>query len=811
MRCPTIVWLTAAGACLAQGEEPFIPVLPVDVEDEPWGGGVEPAAGPERDGQPTVALRWPVDRRPGPDSPVLCRGFDDVAAIRFWLWIDRPRDYRINVLLTGTRHYFNTAVPLDWTGWRQLTIPIDQFSPVREAVLSDMQRLSFRMQGYGQPALDPDMVWWVDQIELQPRPGARLPLSNSIEANLAAWRELAAGGSPYGALLARRYERPLPAFSPPESITSTWQYRGVAETLAPVAYMAGDAASPYRGRHDLVAYGLAAVDWLVAECSEEGWWFRGSPQVGDPNVNRFTLGPLLDAVRWLRMLPEGEAAWPRWAARLDVAIDLQRRAYRGEVDWDWGGKAAGEYANQDAYYVLIMALSALLYDRPLDQTLAAEMMVRIAENLLPDGGISYIGVENEAPVYHALNLVILGRYATLTGDPVARRLLADTAPYWPLVLTAEGQPEYWSDVWWKQTWGYVWPEAVVIAAGATGEARNRALMWQVLARTSPSDGGWAGVCSLPYWPGNEPGEELPERFVVADRNAGGLRGRDGQWYFGVALGRGLRNTFAGGLITSATHTRPLLAAIRGLHIDVLQDPRRDKGLWLSQLQDRGGLALRPDRSAALGVRYRLQPSLINGWPTPETPDTPWQVTQTWRAAGDGLLGQIAVEALADAPGIAVEGRVAVGPRTPALGEDGLWHCGPLRIKLFETFGDVEVKPIPGYATTTGWDGIVMRQALANPSPPGTRYRYAVWLGPSDRVPPDRCEPLADDLGWVAAWPDGRRAAVLFNPGQEAVVAAVPWLGEAAAWSAEGAPVPVTAGDGQVRLTVPPGACILVEP
>ena len=173
---------------------------------------------------------------------------------------------------------------------------------------------------------------------------------------------------PFLILNARDHAREAGPFKPPETITSAWQYRGIAERLVPMAYAAASPDSPHKGRQDLVAHALATVDWLTSECDKSGWWFRKRPPDGDPNVNRFTLGPLLDAVRMLRSLPEGQAVWTRWRDPLDRAVALQRRAYHGQEDWDWGGKAGGEYANQDLYYVLIMALSAELFDRPEDRT-----------------------------------------------------------------------------------------------------------------------------------------------------------------------------------------------------------------------------------------------------------------------------------------------------------------------------------------------------------------------------------------------------------------------------------------------------------
>ncbi len=187
-------------------------------------------------------------------------------------------------------------------------------------------------------------------------------------------------------------------------------------------------------------------------------------------------------------------------------------------------------------------------------------------------------------------------------------------------------------------------------------------------------------------------------------------------YYGVTQGRGLRNTFVGALLTSSTSTTPLRAAFRGANIGVQHDPSFNQqlrgGLFLSQIDDLTGLAMRPNGPIAVGARYRLQPAKINGVPTPETPDTPWQVDQLWLACDRGLVGRVTLTALEDAPGQAVVGRIALGPGAiVAAGE--LWRCGPLQVKLLESFGEVQPAPTPQYAApiTSAWPGLELRQAL----------------------------------------------------------------------------------------------------
>ena len=460
-------------------------------------------------------------------------------------------------------------------------------------------------------------------------------------------------------------------------------------------------------------------------------------------------------------------------------------------------------------------LSAELYGRDEDRQLAQHILRKTTENLLPDGGLHYIGIENESPVYHALNLILIARYATLSHDPVAVKLLKDTANYWPLVLTAEGHPECWSDVWWKQSWGPVWRESLVVAAGATGEPRNQWLLWCVLERNAPSDPGMGGIYAAPYWTGVAPGQALPDRFVVRDENIRGVRGRAGSWYFGVCRGRGLRNTFVGGLVTSPTQANPLLAALRGAGVDVLLDAKRPNGLWLSEVADRAVLALRPDVAAGLGVRYTLQRSLINGWPTPQTSPSPWQVTQVWCAAGDGILGMVAVEATADAPAAAVLGRIALGPGTveAPTDRDAAWRCGPLTVKFFDTFGTGSVERVPQYARApeTWWPGVQLRQNLDGGAKSGQRFVYSVWIGPQGTTPPTAMRLLPQDRGWLATWPTGRQAAAVFNPTPAPLTIDVPWSAAAPKqWSQDGTSQPLPTTGGHVTVSLPANECALLE-
>ena len=791
----------------------------IEIGDKRWGTNFSPAMGPPRQGVSEPALQWLVDKQPNPTTPPLLTNWSNVASLRFWLYLDKPQDWALTIVLTGTTDgYFRHQIPLDWTGWKQVTLPVESFVKVREADLRTTQAVGFRAQGYQQPPILAGTTWWVGPIEMLPRQGTTLPLAGTAQEVLnfrQQWQEVAAKGNPFYQLNARNYQAATPAFTPTSPITTTWQYAGSASNLVPLAFAAADPLSPHRGRADLVARAIANIDWLVNSCSDEGLWWKPGAGVGDPNVNRFTLGPLLDSVRWMRTLPEGEAAWPRWEKKLSAAVDLQRRAYRKEIDWDWGGLNTGLYVNQDAYYALCLALAGQLWKRPEDTELARLMMVQIDNQLLPDGGWHYISVENESPIYHALNMVLVARYATLTGDPVATSMLTKTVNYWPMVMTAEGFPESWSDVWWKQQWNDVAPASVVIAAGATREERNRYLMWRVLERSRAAGSDRDSIYAAPYWSsalGQDSVAAPATSFLIEDRNVRGLRGRKDNWYFGLTQGRGLRNTFVGGLITGPG-TKPLRSAFRAAEVLVYPTAAGSNPLRLSQMNDKTAVAYQPQQSGALGTRYFLQKELINGIPVPETPESPWQVTQTWHTDGDGALGLVTLEAKQNTSAFAVAGRLALGP-DPIISEgNNLWSSGPLKVTLLKSFGTPSNVKVAYFSQKPedGGPGLEWKLPIANEQVhAGSRFQYAVWVGPERAKTPQSLEALPNDMGWVTTLPNSRRLAVAFNPTNVAVSVPIPWDKTANVWKKGIAASSMSSVNGQIQLPLSAGECAIVK-
>ncbi|MDR3708404.1 MAG: hypothetical protein P4L33_08885 [Capsulimonadaceae bacterium] len=807
------VLLMGISISFAKAADGYQSIAPIDFDHSGWAPSAQPAYGPALSGATQIALAWQVDAAPVLDSPAIASNLHDLAAIRFWLWIDRPRAWSLTVLLLGSPGgYYYEKVPLDFTGWKQIVLKPSTFSEMRKPDPITCTGIGFRAQGYGQPPIGPNTIFWLAGFEALPRPGTTL-IPPGSPANLDAWQGLAKSGNPLIELINEKFKQPIPDFVPPETVTSGWKMRGVSQDIAPIAYAAGDPASPYRGRADLVQHVINGIDWLVKNERPDGtWWSPGRYKEGDPNVNRFTLGPLLDSVLWLQQVPGQSAIGKRWATALKQAVTFQKDAYAGKIDWDWGGRANGLYVNQDVFYMQILAQSDLLWATPGDKAAAHEMMVKTSKNLLPEGGLHYISDEMEAPVYHSLDLHIIARYYTLTRDPLALETLKNTVSYWPLTLTAEGYPEYWSDVWWKQTWGDVNPTGLVIAAGATGDARNRWLMWQVLKRKPATIATLDSLYASPYWPGTDMGTPVDDNYLRADNNIRGYRGRAGKWYYGVTQGRGLRSSFAGGLISAPDWPGALVSAFRGAHIDIVTASGQEHGLWLSQRGDNASIAVHPNATAALGVQFSPQASLVNGIPPPPTPDNDWRVSEMWTASADGVAGVITARAIADTKADSIVGRIKLGPAPVIALGDNLWRCGGLMIKLYQPFGDVTVATMAGYTPTPQWPGLQIRQSAGSTIKAGTQYSYGVWVGPVNQTPPSALTAGASGCAVAEIWANGRTRCAYYNPSQNPVRrTALAATGASSAWSSSSENVAhATLAASTDELVLRPGECLLVE-
>ena len=503
---------------------------------------------------------------------------------------------------------------------------------------------------------------------------------------------------------------------------------------------------------------------LLTKATHEGaWWHPGSSTSGDPNVNRFTLLPLLEAALILKPYLNGSPDWDQTVSQLRRCVEFQRRAYTGAVDWDWGAGARGKYPNQDAYYALILALASEFFGEPAWRTEGDRVVDGLEVNVLPEGGLHYIGLDTEAPVYHALVEALIFRYLQVTSYAGAARILARTTPYWSHVLSDQGIAESWSVPWMKQDWRPIPAESIAIASKFSGDQRlvdiyrrmrDRKIVGARLVSTYADLA--QNALSLPAII-SDAGSGRSEDLMLDD-DIRGVRFRAGDWYYGIMQGRGFRSNFSGGMISKDGDT-PLNAAFRGAQIQVTTKSTKDFGYWLSSADDMTSLAV-AGNAAAVAVQYMLQPTTINSVPKPTDISTPLHVTQIWYGGPEGLIGGIKLEVTNDVDVNSVVGRILLGPNAVINKGEGLWQTGDLQVRLFSCFDNVQIQNLGADLPIkqVDWPGIRLMKRV-NQAKRGDSFAYAVWMAPLGSKAPEYIDLRGDAL--TAAW-SSRRISLLID-------------------------------------------------
>ena len=141
--------------------------------------------------------------------------------------------------------------------------------------------------------------------------------------------------------------------------------------------------------------------------------------------------------------------------------------------------------------------------------------------LLGDGGIYYVGYQNETYTYHGENIFSLAWYHLISGDQGIREIIVASAPYYPL-STFNGIGEYYTGASWKHYWNQVGPQSGYIVGALAEDPYNLAL----------AQGAKWGVFAFFYTPDlPPPAPQLPDNYTVYDQNIQGPRGSYGTFGF----------------------------------------------------------------------------------------------------------------------------------------------------------------------------------------------------------------------------------------------------------------------------------------
>jgi hypothetical protein len=356
--------------------------------------------------------------------------------------------------------------------------------------------------------------------------------------------------NPYVSYLNSYYStaKPLPAM--PSPVTDAWVCRSVANDMWQRTWAITDSRSTISVsmRTTLLDQVHTEMNYLMNAQVNGRWWWSGSGRVGDSNTDRFVLAPLLEALAALIQKQLFISETSGWLNTVAPGVSYQYANYPL-------ASIAGQYPNMDAAYALIMARAGVLYNNA-NYTQSGRSFVRaIAQNVLPGGGLRYIGsptFTNPGAAYTLLTINYLSRYWRATADTAARGILVAMAPYLPTAWVAPGIAEGTSGPWWKHSIpradnaGYF-----EIAAGLTGDSENRYFAERLIAlnRVSPYD----AILAADFW---QPGIQAispVDMSMFSDGDIGGVRGRFGEFSWVGTLGTN-QDAFAGALVTTSNYT-----------------------------------------------------------------------------------------------------------------------------------------------------------------------------------------------------------------------------------------------------------------
>jgi len=460
-----------------------------------------------------------------------------------------------------------------------------------------------------------------------------------------------------------------------------WKYPGIADFMATAAFAFTCEQSRWHDQTDVLDYIVARLAWLIDAAVDDRWYHLGERK-GDPNIDRFTLLPVLETLRCVESRLPADLA-TRTRAKANIVLDNQIAEFgSGRTAFCKGAL----YPNMDAYYALIMALGYDLFDRDDCRADRDRFIRRLDEAMFAGGAWTYIDGTNECPIYHNINAALCARMWLLTGDETCRSMIERSAGYYPQIVTPAGIPEYHTDPWWKHAWAPLGSPGPDIVASLTGDGRNR-WIGDVVRAAGESDEQrnllqhvyaamlWRDVKSQP----------LVTDVVWLDQNTEGPRGRFADWSWAVTARYG-SDTIVGAMANDGTAALMAVTAQIGGEGDV---GLQRMALGMTPRETRGETRI-DGLAAEFDVTYQLAcfRSIWESQPFPAK----WQCRQNWGMDERGMRGRIEMTSLCDQLSAAPQVRLRFGRcRDMERVEAGTWRYGPFTVTVSEsdfTGGDI---------------------------------------------------------------------------------------------------------------------------
>lgn len=452
---------------------------------------------------------------------------------------------------------------------------------------------------------------------------------------------------------------------------------------------------------------------LLVEAAVDDRWWHLDGRKGDPNIDRFTLLPVMESLQFAR-----DALDPQLLSDLRSKIAAVLR-----VQYEEYGKPKNDaepYPNMDVYYCLIMLLGSGMTDRaggsgaihrahesgagadePARYEAEFERFLRIMQAAqFEGGGWTYFRGTNECPVYHDINVSLMGRIYNLTDDERALEMVHRSVPYYPHVVDPTGRPEYYTDPWWKHSWTPQGSPAVDIVASLAHDEANRAIADLLRPTTARESDVFNGQVFLPetvyaslLWEdGLTPtplprssGEGEQRRGITFDPSIEGPRGRFERWSWAATARYGSDT-----LVGAVAHTgergrspyadRPPVALmaiapeIPWAPPDTIEDGLQRYGLAVTPAGTRGQTLITAE-AAEFTAEYPMA-CFRHVWGHEPYP-LRWRCRQHWRMDEGSLTGEIEVisEADQDSPPPLVHIRFGRDLTMAAVDVDD-YRCGP---------------------------------------------------------------------------------------------------------------------------------------
>ena len=314
--------------------------------------------------------------------------------------------------------------------------------------------------------------------------------------------------------------------------------------------------SPYCGNKYSLTYVLSNLEILtyIIKDGNSQYYFTSS----DSNYNMFFFQEYMYCYMIMKeyypcfLLPSMQE---KIEGILKQAIKYQEENYE-----DYG---KGYYANIDVMLANMYAYMGIIFDDESYKSKADEILNNVAATIYPDGGVPYIGSENEIQSYHNNILKDVGMNFLVTKSTAAQEFLKKTVNYYPKTLDSKLFAEYSTALIFKQNWSNTTLiPGVSVASYFETDGKNKAIENKSISLNPYAIGSsYQGAVVAGAFYKEDTAEDITvfDDGIVTDENIGGARGKWGDFSYSLdfrnrALREGYPATFPGnGIHKSGTY------------------------------------------------------------------------------------------------------------------------------------------------------------------------------------------------------------------------------------------------------------------